>query len=84
MVIAIARSRGQGGSRRKFPPEYARSESFEQMIAGGGGSGTGGGGAQQRVWKRYPERWVTRGVITRSGIAPRPARLVRWMELVPN
>ena len=82
MVIAIARSRGQGGSKRKLPPEYGRSQSFDEMISGSGGNA--GSSRQHAVWKRYPERWVTRGMINRSGIVPRRCRLVQWMESLPN
>src|SRR5207249_2010168 len=79
MTIAIARSRG---SKRKLPPEYARSLSFDDMMAGAGGPA--GSSGQQQVWKRYPERWVTRGLITRSGIVPRRCRMVQYLESVPN
>jgi hypothetical protein len=79
MAVAIARSRG---SKRKLPPEYARSQSIDDIMAGSGG--IAGKSGQRMVWKRYPERWVLRGLITRSGIQPRRCRLVQWMESAPN
>jgi hypothetical protein len=52
------------------------------MMVGSGG--TAGSSPKQRGWKRYPEKWEMRGMITRSGIQPRSCRLVRWMDSVSH